>query len=64
MELYEKHVVLYGAKDLVPVAIVIDVSNTGKEPLLLVSWCYELPDILIKTVLHHLHGDKHVSRLD
>ena len=37
IELYERFVVLYGAKDLVPVVMVMDASDVSKELLVLVS---------------------------
>ena len=37
IEFYEHFVVLYGAKDLMPVVVVMDASDVSKEPLVLVS---------------------------
>ena len=38
MELYEKHVILFGLKNLVPTAVVIDAYNRTRKPVLVV--CY------------------------
>lgn len=36
MELYEKHVILFGLKNLVPIAVVIDAYNRTRKPVLVV----------------------------
>ena len=36
MELYEKHVVLFGLKNLVPIAVVIDACNRTRKPVFVV----------------------------
>lgn len=38
MELYTRHIILYGLKNLIPVAIVIGIHNNNQqEPLIVVS---------------------------
>ena len=36
MELYKKHVVLYGLKNLVPIAIILNADDRTKEPMIVV----------------------------
>lgn len=36
MELYEKHVILFGLKNLVPIAVVMDAYNRTRKPIIVV----------------------------
>ena len=57
MELYQKHVLLYGLRNLIPVAIVIDAHDRTKKPKIMVQ-SFECMVIIHTPVLSFQYDDE------